>query len=425
MRSKRINALQIEKLGQGVYYADPNLYLRVRGNSRLWVFRYSRGGRVRLGDKQEWHKGTGVAREIGLGKATSENLKDARDRAADIRRALAKGLPPESVLGPRRGEQVLTFAQYATRFIADKIAPAAKSDKHVNLWTNSLEQYAIPKLGNKRPRDITRDDVLAVLKPIWEAKHETASRVQMRMERVIQFALVTEDLSQSNPASWKGNLENFLPLSRKITEVIRRPAAKYTDVPAIMAELRKRETTSALCLLWTTLTAARSGESRGATWSEVDETAKVWRLSKERMKAHEAHDVPLCDEAMQVLDAMKERRVPGCDYIFPGERNGKDGKRNCITDVAVNKVRDAVMKALAMDYEITTHGFRRSFRNWGSETRRDRDLLELSLAHTIASTVEGRYNDAKLLQLRRDLLQAWADYCNGKNNVVQLVQATA
>src|SRR3569832_1407958 len=99
MRSKRINALQIEKLGQGVYYADPNLYLRVRGNSRLWVFRYSRGGRVRLGDKQEWHKGTGVAREIGLGKATSENLKDARDRAADIRRALAKGLPPESVLG--------------------------------------------------------------------------------------------------------------------------------------------------------------------------------------------------------------------------------------------------------------------------------------------------------------------------------------
>ena len=196
----------------------------------------------------------------------------------------------------------------------------------------------------------------AILLPIWATKTETANRLRQRIEAVLDYAAVHDDSDRRNPARWKGNLDKILPAARKVTKRTHFAAAPYTDVPRIMSALRNKDFLSAYCLRFTILTAARSGEARGAMWNEIDMGDKVWIIPAHRMKAEREHRVPLCSEVMDILIKMQQWQLDGNEYVFPGIRGG------LLSDVAVNKTLHAV------ESNVTVHGFRSSFRQWGAET---------------------------------------------------------
>ena len=218
------------------------------------------------------------------------------------------------------------------------------------------KRYAYPTIGDKRPADIGLADVKAILTPLWAVKTETATRLRQRIEAVLDYAAVCDDAQErSNPARWKGVLDKIFPAARKVAKKEHHAAAPYSDVPRIMSALREKDSLSACCLRFTILTAARSGEARGALWSEIDMDARVWTIEAERMKAERRHRVPLCDEAMEILAKMWDWRQDGLDSVFPGVRGG------LLSDVAVNKTLHAVAPA------VTCHGFRSSFRDGGGD----------------------------------------------------------
>ncbi len=248
---------------------------------------------------------------------------------------------------------------------------------------------------------------------MWATKTETAVRLRGRIENVLDYAAVHEKAhGRYNPASWRGNLDKVLPAARKVTQHVHFASAPYADVPGIMSALRDKDFLSAYCLRFTILTAARSGEARGASWNEIDMAAKTWTIPAARMKAGVLQRVPLCDEAMQVLAKMQEWRMGDAERVFSGERGG------LLSDVAVNKT----LHGIAPD--VTVHGFRSSFRMWGAETTAyPSAVLEAALAHVNPNEVEASYQRSDLFERRKELMQAWGNYCGSKGNVIQLVQS--
>ena len=271
--------------------------------------------------------------------------------------------------------------------------------KHAQQWENTLEQFAYPRLGDKIPADITLADVKGILLPMWTTTTETAVRLRGRIESVLDYAAVHEDADRRNPARWRGNLDKVLPPPKKIAKVKHHPAADYNDVPKIMEALRTKDSLSAYNLRFTILTAARSGESRGALWSEIDIPNKVWTIPAKRMKAEREHKVPLCDEAIEILAMMKKWNVENSEFVF-------SSRKNSISDTAVNKTLHLI------NPNITVHGFRSSFRVWGAETTLTPSaVLELALAHVNQNEVEAAYQRSDLFERRRDLMTSWGDYC--------------
>ncbi len=379
---------QVETLPAGFHADGGNLYLRVRDTgSRSWVFRWKQGGRVS---------------ELGLGSVLDRGLAEARELAAEMRNALANGSEPAAVLG-RRNEKQKTFQEYALELIAAK-RPGWRNGKHVQQWGNTLAQYAYPVVGAKRPDSVTLADIRAVLDPLWSTKTETATRLRQRIEAVLDYAAVHEGTERRNPARWRGNLDKVYPAPRKIAPHRHHARAPYSEVPSIMRALRQRDSISALCLRFSILTASRSGEARGATWSEVDLSERVWTVPADRMKARREHRVPLSDEAVSILRLASHRRIGGCPLIFPGGRGG------LLSDVAVNKT----LHSIAPD--VTAHGFRSSFREWGAEaTGYSSAVLELALAHADKDKVQAAYQRSDLFDRRRALMKDWADFCGAED----------
>lgn len=376
------------------YYADGgNLFLRVRDDSRVWMFRYKQSG------KQI---------SIGLGATHTRNVAEAREIAELMRKAIANGKDPASVLSTPNEPYVMTFKECAFALIESK-RPTWSNEKHAMQWSNTLAQYAYPLIGDKRPADVTLGDIKAILSPLWETKTETASRLRMRIEAVLAYAIVVEQSDRRNPARWKDNLDKILPSPQKIKKPTHFPAASYNDVPRIMSELRNKDCISAYCLRFTILTAARSGEARGALWREISEDLRIWIIPAERMKARREHAVPLCDEVVEILKIMHQWRIDNNEKVFPGGRGG------LLSDVAVNKTLHKVAPA------VTTHGFRSAFRIWGAETTATPSaVLELALAHVNQNRVEAAYQRSDLFERRRELMAAWGSYCGSFGEVVQL-----
>jgi len=392
-----LTARKVDTLGTGFHADGGNLYLRVKDTgARSWVFRYQASGKVR---------------ELGIGSKDDRTLAKARELAAKMRTALADGKDPAELLN-RRDTKAMTFADYAAELIETKRS-GWRNAKHAAQWTTTLEQYAQPTIGSKPPAEITLADVKAILLPMWATKTETATRLRQRIEAVLAYAAVTEKAhGRYNPAGWKNNLDQVLPKPSKVTKRINHAAASYTDLPGIMSALRGKDFISAYCLRFIILTAARSGEGRGALWSEIDLTAKTWTIPAARMKAEKEHRVPLCDEAIQILTKMQEWRLENAEFVFRGERGG------LLSDVAVNKT----LHSIAPD--VTVHGFRSSFRMWGAETTAyPSAVLEAALAHVNTNQVEAAYQRSDLFERRRELMQAWGNYCGSKGNVIQLVQS--
>ena len=392
-----IAPISVKTLPAGFHSDGGNLYLRVKDTgARSWVFRYKQAAKVT---------------EIGLGSTTSRSLKQVREVASKMRTAIQEGKNPALFAKEKSNSKNVTFKDYALGYIETKRS-GWRNAKHAQQWENTLEQYAYPSIGSKLPADITFADIKAILMAIWSNKTETASRLRSRLELVLDYAAVHEGVDRRNPARWKGNLDKVLPQPKKVSKVIHHPAAPYNEVPNIMSSLRDKDSVSAYNLRFTILTASRSGESRGALWSEIDIKNKVWTIPAERMKAEREHKVPLCDEALEILNVMKIWNIRDSDIVFIGS-NEKG-----ISDVAVNKTLHSIYP------NVTVHGFRSSFRIWGAETTSAPSaVLELALAHVNQNHVEAAYQRSDLFERRRDLMTAWGNYCKTKGNVIHLVQS--
>lgn len=397
---KKLTTRGVDTLPAGFHSDGGNLFLRVRDTgARSWVFRY-------VANYNTF--------ELGLGPVAGRSLAQARELAAKMRTAIAEGKNPALLVRVKRDTDALTFEDYALALIESKKS-GWRNAKHIQQWGNTLRDYAYPSIGKKLPVDINLADVKAILQPIWATKTETATRLRQRIEAVLDYAAVHEnDQERRNPARWKGVLDKVLAKPSKVTRTVNFAAAPYADVPSIMSALRSKDCLSAYCLRFSILTAARSGEARGALWSEIDLPTKIWLIPAARMKADRPHKVPLCDEAMAILTEMQRWRQEDNDRVFPGAQGG------LLSDVAVNKT----LHTLAP--EATVHGFRSSFRQWGAETTAfPGAVLEAALAHVNPNQVEAAYQRSDLFKRRVELMSTWGDYVAGKSNVVQLHKGAA
>jgi integrase len=370
----------------GMYADGGSLYLRVApGGSRQYIFRYVRDGRMR---------------DMGIGPAHTLTLVEARERATEARKLLLDGIDPLAAKQARLGAlkaaeaKAMTFQQCVEGFIRDNQSKWGNL-RHARDWKQSVTQYALPVLGPLPVGAIDTPLVLRVLKPLWERVPETASRVRGRIENVLGWATVHHYRSGDNPARWSGHLEHALPAVQKGEHLAALP---FTDVPAFMIKLRQDTSVSARCLETIVLTALRLDEAREGVWSEIDFDNKVWTIPGNRMKAGEKHRVPLSAAAITVLKDMAEIRQS--DFIFPGAQGGPISKSTPLR----------LVKQLAGN--VTIHGFRSSFRDWVAErTSYPREVAEQALAHTIPNASEAAYRRGELLDKRRRLMSAWADYC--------------
>jgi integrase len=387
-----IIARQVDTLPAGFHADGGNLYLRVKETgARSWVFRYKQNGKVT---------------ELGVGSRKDRTLAQARDLAGKMRTALADGKDPVCVVKQRFELTAKTFRECALELIHVK-RTGWRNAKHAQQWENTLAQYAYPGIGSKLPADITLIDVKAILLPLWASKTETATRLRQRIEAVLDYAAVHDGIDRRNPARWKGNLDKVLPAARKVTKRVHHAAAPYPDVPRIMATLREKDFLSAYCLRFTVLTATRSGETRGALWSEMDLNAGIWTIPGSRMKAEREHRVPLCAEALAILRLMQTWRLDDAERVFPGSRGG------LLSDVALNKTLHSVAP------DATVHGFRSAFRDWGAEvTSYPSAVLELALAHVNPNHVEAAYQRSDLFERRKQLMAEWGLFlaANGVRN---------
>jgi integrase len=394
----KLNARFVETAKPGKY-GDANtrgLQLVVGPTgARKWVLRFMSQGK---------------AREMGLGSFPAVGLADAREKALAARKLAKEGVDP--IADRQRDRGVPTFGELADEVVAEQ-SKGFRNDKHKAQWAMTLTVYAAP-LRSKPVDKIETEGVLAVLKPIWLEKPETASRVRGRIERVLNAAKARGYRTGENPAAWRGHLENLLP---KQSNLLRghHAALPYADVPAFVAKLREREAVAALALEFAILTAARSGEVLNARWEEIDLDAKVWVIPPARTKSAREHRVPLSDPAMAVLAKLSSAKVS--EFIFPGQRPNRP-----LSVMAM----EMVLRRMGVNDDVTVHGFRSSFRDWaGNETHFPRELAEHALAHVIGDKAEQAYRRSDALAKRRTLMDAWAKHCEPRQggNIVPLRRA--
>jgi integrase len=280
-----------------------------------------------------------------------------------------------------------------------------RNPKHIAQWQSTLEQYASPIIGNLPVDRITLEHIQAILEPIWLDKTETASRLRGRIERVLSWAIVMGHRPPPNPAIWRGNLDMLLPKPSKVKKPNHHAALPYADIPAFMVALNKKTSLTAKALLLTILTTSRTGEVIAAQWSEFDLKKAIWTVPAERMKTNKEHRVPLVPAVVKLLESIP--RIDDSPYLFPGLKGNQH-----ISNMAM-----LTFLKRNMGYpKLTVHGFRSSFKDWAAEaTRFPGELSEAQLAHTIKNAAQAAYERGDKLEKRRELLQAWADYCEVKS----------
>lgn len=353
------------------------------------MFRYSRNG------ENQW---------MGLGAASDTSVAEARDEAALLRVKVRQGGDPmaereqaavvRTAVKPRAA--VPTFAKCAETYIESHRA-GWKNAKHIDQWESTLRTYAGPIIGKKAVDQVTIEDVLRILKPIWTTKPETASRLRGRIEKVLGWATAMKYRSGDNPAAWSGALSHLLPAISKVQTIEHHKALPYAELPKLMRKLERNDSMSARALMFTILTAARTGETTGAVWSEIDLHTKVWTLPADRMKANREHRVPLSVAALTLLKDLPADQ----DHVFPGPR-GKG-----LSNMAMLQL----LRGLVGEGH-TVHGFRSAFSTWAREqTDYPREIVEACLAHASGDAVELAYRRTDFIDKRRALMEAWAGYC--------------
>lgn len=333
---------------------------------------------------------------MGIGSYPTVSLAGARKIAARYREVISEGGDPRH---DRDKEAEPVFEIAVEAFLATMEGQWSNA-KHRAQWRMTLTEYCTT-IKDKRVSQIGLSEVLKVLQPIWHEKPETASRLRGRIERVLNFAKVKGWREGENPALWRGNLENVLP---KPTRNLQKhhAAMSYQDLPVFFKSLAGHEALAARALEFLILTACRSGEVIGAQWPEIDLDARIWTLPPERMKARKEHRVPLSGSAIAILEPLSKARIS--DWVFPGQKHNRP-----LSGMAIEMLlRRMKVKG------ATPHGFRSTFRDWcGDETSFPREIAEAALAHSVGSAVELAYRRSDALEKRRQLMNAWADYCGG------------
>ncbi len=378
----RLNARAVAAINEHGRHADGGgLYLSVSPNGgRRWVFLY------------RWH---GKPTEIGFGSARDVTLARARELARQARSNLSEGINPKDV---RKPSKVATFGECADRVIDVVMRPSWRNEKHAAQWKMTLLHYAAP-LRRFPVNKVGTDDVLSVLKPLWNAKPETASRLRGRIERVLDAAKARGLRSGENPARWRGHLDQLLPKRQRLTRG-HHAAMAYAEVPSFSSDLRSRQAAAARALEFAILTAARSGEVLGARWNEFDLDRAIWIVPAERMKAAREHRVPISPRALRIVTDLQDSRTN--DFVFPGEKAGRP--------LSVMSL-EMVLRRMKIE-DATVHGFRSSFRDWAAEcTNFPNEVCEAALAHVIENKAEAAYRRGDLFEKRRKLMDAWAAYC--------------
>lgn len=350
---------------------------------------------------------SGKRRDIGLGPYADLTLAEARERARVLRKAGRDGLPILTRAERRRAiRQVPTFKEAAER-VHEERKGVWSNGKHVDQWLTSLETHVFPKLGHLAVDKIGVAQVVEALSGVWQSRPETARRLRQRVMAVLNWAHAREYRSSqvSNQAVGEGlgpqrdSRGNFAALP-------------YTSVAGVIETLRKSESIGNLALEFTILTAARSGEVRGATWDELDTDKALWTIPGARMKAGKEHVVPLCNRAVAIIERAKSIRSSET-IVFPGLKGMP------MSDATMAK---ALREAGIPREAGTVHGMRSAFRDWVSEeTNFPSDVAEAALAHVVKNKVEAAYRRGNLLAKRREMMNAWAAYCEGGSNVVQMV----
>jgi integrase len=387
---------KVERLTEAGRYRDnlvAGLYLSVaEGGAKSWLLRYELHGREHM---------------MGLGSAATFSLKEARERARSARQLLAGGIDP---LARKRAAKAAAKAE-AARHLTFSKAAIGYCAQHEVKWRNkahrlqfmsSLRFHALQILGDLDVATIDTPDVLRVLDPIWKTKSATAHRVRTRIEAVIDWAVVRGHRPPgTNPAKWKGHLDQVLPAARQVAPVRHFPALPYAELPKFIRELEQFDNNiGAAALRFTILTAARTGEVAGAKWDEIDFDAAVWAVPAERMKAKREHRVPLVPTVIELLRGLP--REDGNPFIFIGAKKGAGLSKSPMPDTLRLMGRGAV----------TVHGFRSTFRDWAAEqTNYPREIAEHALAHSVGDATERAYRRGDALTKRRSLMEAWARYC--------------
>jgi integrase len=379
----------LKKPGRHPDVEAKGLYFRTVGDGKAyWVYRFRLAGRER---------------EMSLGPYPETSLKDARVRHAGLRTQVLNKTDP---MAGKRGAPVAssekpTFGAMADDYVATHEG-SWRNSKHRWQWTQTLTQHC-SAIREKPVDEVSTSDVLAVLKPIWTKTPETASRLRGRIESVIDAARALNHIPEdrANPARWKGHLDKLLPRQNRLARG-HHAAMPYADVPNFVIKLSKIDATASWALRLTILTAARSGETLNMTWKEVNLNDRVWTVPAERMKMGKPHDVPLSDQAMSILREQEAKRRDN-PFVFPGRPQRP-----------LSNMSMAMLMRRVGAGDFTVHGFRSAARSWMADQGVPFELAEATLAHTVGNAVVQAYQRSSMLERRRPVLQAWADFVTGK-----------
>ena len=384
-----LTAKQVERIktpGRHACGLVKGLYLQIgKDGARSWVLRYQLRGHERM---------------MGLGSAATFTLKEARERARLQRQLLADRIDP--LVGKRAAEEAAKLA--AARKLSFREAAEKYFDQHAERWRPShrdlflttLKAHAFPIIGTMDVASISTPDILRTLGPIWKSKSITADRTRSRIEAVLDWATVSGHRpAGTNPARWKGHLDQVLPAARKLAPVVPHNAMNYRALPAFMTTLRTLDNVAARALEFLILTASRSGEVIGARWSEIDLLDKTWTVPASRMKSRREHRVPLSVAAVTLLQKLPHQ--DGADLVF---------------GLGLRWALRRVMQQLGQANVTTLHGFRSAFSTCGHEqTAHASHTIEISLAHHVGTETERAYRRSDLIAKRAQLMEAWARYC--------------
>ncbi|WP_292934765.1 site-specific integrase [Noviherbaspirillum sp.] len=396
----RISAVGIKHLKEGYHADGDGLYLQVSATgAKSWILRFMLNKR---------------AREMGIGAYPLYSLSEARERAKKYRQLVKDGIDPIEHRKAEREKNLMATAQRRTfeecAHEYQKLhASGWKNAKHASQWVNTLATYAFPEFGKKDISDVSKADVLRALEPIWATKPETASRVRQRIRAVLDWAAARDYRHGHDPHIWT-QISQSLPKTKDIKPPKHFAACPYSEIYAALQSIKDSNAgpTVKNAFEFIILTAGRSGEVRGAEWSEIDLDGRRWIIPASRMKAKKEHRVPLSPRAIEIL---KEQQGKHATLVFPSDK-GKTYSDMTFT-----------MALRRLGHEFTVHGFRSTFRDWAAEqTAFPREVCEAALAHVSAKdATEAAYFRSDLFEKRRQLMEAWATYCATEKKAAQVV----
>lgn len=356
--------------------------------------------------------------DLGLGSYPAVSLGRARQIAFENKSIVAEGKDPRLVT--TKPQKVLTFSEVADAVVAMK-AKELSNAKHRAQWASTLDTYAKPILGNLPIDQIEVEQVLDVLQPIWSDKHETASRIRGRLEAVFDYAIARKIRPAPNPATWKGNLAALLPSKISSSAAKHHPALQISDMKRWWSKLLQRDGMGTKALQFLVLTAARSGEVRGMTWSEIhnidsDDGEPIWIIPSNRMKARVEHRVPLTPQMMDILTSFP--RHSRSDLVFYSEKGRQ--LSDMTLSATMKRIHETEVENGGIGFiDITSqkrsvpHGTRSTFRNWAAENGFESDMAEIQLAHKVGTAVTRAYLRTDMIEKRRQMMVSWGEFLSG------------